>query len=281
MDKFSEATPSVSEDELRDTNPQNIVARRPGAWGALIEACHLVNGLKWPVFKRVLIFLFMAVVTPLVITVSVTFLLTSHAELFIRNHPEVVSGAIRTIILFVAIIIWMQMILLGVKRATGKPLYLEIINADCLRMKWELLELAIILILLNCLVNFLTPLPAVFALKQALIFAGLYLLYWIATIPIYLFAIPDVITRQQTANNALKNAYTNGALRWKKIAAFYGLLYLVLAFLGALFIIFSSVYYNHNMLIGLEVIVFVVSIWIIPLFVALGGVLFRDAYLKS
>lgn len=282
MDKFAEATPSGPGDDSQNPKQQDVVPQKPGLMGALIESGHLIDGLKWPVFKRVLIFLFLAVLTPLVIAVSMTFVMTSQLELFIHHNPWIISGTIRTIILFLAIIIWMQMIMFGVKRATGMPLYLEIINADCLRMKWDLLQLAILLILLNSLVSYLTPLPSVefFTLKEALKSVGLYLLYWIATIPIYLFAIPDVIMRQQTANTALKNAYTHGALYWKKIAASFGVLYLALISLGAFFIIFSSYYNKRVTLIAFEIILLILSIWIIPLFVALSGVLFRDAYLS-
>jgi hypothetical protein len=132
-------------------------------------------------------------------------------------------------------------------------------------------------------VNYLLPLPSVefFTLKEALKSMGLYLLYWIATIPVYLFAIPDVITRQQTANTALTNAYTNAALYWKKIAASFGILYLALVLLGAFFIIFSSYYNKRVTFIVFEIILLILSVWIIPLLVALGGVLFRDAYLSK
>lgn len=271
MDKFVQATPG---------QPEEDIAQKPRLLDALKESTGLVNGLKWPIFKRVLIFFLLAVFIPLGLTVFMTFFMTSQAVQFLSLHPEIIRITMRMLVLFIVLIIWTQMIMLGIKHTVGLPVYLEIINTECLHSKWELLQLFVLVILMNCLVNYFVPVPPVefLVLKDALKIMALYLIYWVITIPIVLFAIPHVITQKQTATTALTHAYRNAALCWKKIIVSYGVLYLAML-LTVVFYIIATSYGNKTItLILLEITLLIASIWIIPLYVALASVLFRDAY---
>lgn len=284
MDNFVQATPGQPEEKKPKTTSEDDIAQEPRLLDTLRESTRLVNGLKWPIFKRVFIFLLLAVFVPLVFTIFLTFIMPGQAVQFVGLHPEIINITMRMLVLLILMIIWTQMIMLGVKHTLGLPGYLEIINTECLHSKWELLQLFVLVILMNCLVNYLVPVPPVefLVLKDALKIMALYLIYWVITIPIVLFAIPHVITQKQTAITALTHAYRNAASYWKKIIVSYGVLYLAMMLTAAFYIIAASYGNKTTILILMEITLMIICIWLIPLYVTLASVLFRDAYgLKS
>lgn len=284
MDKFEQAPLSQPEAQYQDSTSQDAVTNKTRLVDTLMESGQLVHGLKWPIFKRVLIGLFLAVLIPLTVTVLLTFVMTSQLEQFMRLHPEILNAIVRTVTMFVLLAIWVQMIVLGVRHTLGLPIYMEIINTECMRARRGLAQLLIILVVMNSLMNYLVPIPLMehMVLKELLIIMGFYLIYWAITIPILLFAIPHIVMQKQKTGTALRLAYRHAALCWKKIIASYGTLYLAISIIVVLFIAISSYSHRQITLIILEAILLILSIWIIPLYVTLASVLFRDAYgLKS
>jgi predicted acyltransferase len=116
LDKSSEATLSQSE----DASPKSLQTKKRGAFDSLKEAWHLMDGIKWPVYKRLLIYvLLLLLMSPfIIIGVVWSMKLSPDGQILVRL-------IIQTLVQFPFFIIIIQMIMLGVRQALGLPLYLE------------------------------------------------------------------------------------------------------------------------------------------------------------
>lgn len=163
------------------------------------------------------------------------------------------------------IIVWYVLavfILLGVRRAIGLPTQINLAFADCMRVKEKLFGL----LLVNMGIAFLY-MGLLYSLKSVqstapflflLISIALFLIYFFCGLIIYVFALPLVVTKRCTVQAALISA-------WETMKR-HGLPVMVL------FIVISVIMVLSMLPLGIGLI------WTLPMYAALFGILFRDAY---
>lgn len=276
-----EATASKPEDDQPSQVPEHVATKKKSAFDSVREASRLINGMKWPVFKRLLIVLFFMVIIPFALALLLALLGTAimpnrMSSISVNNSP-LFRLILYSIVQIPIIIITIQMIIMGVRRSIGLPMYLEKINAQCMQVKWELAQLIVILILLGDLMSYFVPffINQPIPLKEVFSLLIIFLIYWAIILPILLFAIPQIVTQKQRAIAALMTAYQHAAQYWKKILVCYGLLYLPYCLIG----IVCNIFYMSVILLNCFIVLkLVLSLWILPLAITLGGILFREAY---
>ncbi len=167
--------------------------------------------------------------------------------------------------------------MMGVRRSIGLPLYLEKINSQCLGVKWQLIQLIGIIILLGDLMSFFVPftLNQPIPLTEIFKFLIFFLVHWLFILPLLIFAIPQIITKKESSMTAIIQAYQHAAHGWKKILLSYGLLYLPYCLIG---IVCNLFYMPAAQLASFILLRIILSIWLLPMTMILGGIIFRDTY---
>lgn len=241
----------------------------------LIEAWHLTYGLKWLVLKRALL---LSLLSGFIVLSS--FIILS----FVIPHlirPGMSRSAIIFFTLFPLLLInmkfWVPILMIGVRQAIGLSVDLKLINLGCSSVKYELWTLIFFYgFILSVLICFFATFPSQESYGLAYRFVRHAILF-IVFIPITVFAFPLLILQRLTAYSALKRAYQTMYTHWKVVTGCYLVIYIpIYSMLGILFGIGLFHPFVENYITPL--LELILSVWLLPLMITIGGILFRDVY---
>lgn len=222
----------------------------------LKESWQLVSGLKLPIFIVFLIYsgLYLALI-PLTFLTFILFPKTFITGNPVFNPPMIVVFSVIFILITYATAI---AIVLGVRQAIGLRIRLKTAFNDCMKVKKDLFFLFLFLIVLMGLLEFthyfIIP-EGVFG-NILLILIYLALSYFI--LPLFIFALPLIVTKRTKVADAIESSYHMMNRYWLVVYAAY--------------IIMSIIISLSMVPLGIGLI------WTIPMYFALIGILFRNAY---
>lgn len=241
----------------------------------LDEAYQLAHGIKKIILKQT----FFAVVITLIILIPLL-IIAKYAQQHYGLSDSLYHTfyfAAKVIAIVIAIKIWVPVIIIGVRRSIGLSINLDEIKLECFIEKQGVLKLSFIYaILLSVLSSPLLLFPGYSASELVFKF-GVYVLLSFIVTPITFFAFPLVIIKKLAVFEALNSAYKNVYTNWRMIAGpiiFINILFP--SMLGCLTLLrphMSAVFGGV-----LQIIISLLSVWLIPIIPTLGGILFRETY---
>jgi len=216
----------------------------------LLEAWQLVSGLKWPVCWV----LTLLPTAYFIVAIIITLLL--HPRSMLLTIPFFIIAVCTT-----CFVMWCTLaivIMLGVRQAIGLPIDVKVVYSQCMEVKDKLLYLFLIWMSINgiCVLvqHVLIPSNTIgMILNIALDLITLY-----CTLPLMIFALPLIVTKRCDLQYALENAYNIMNQYWFVIIACYVIMMIISAI--------SAIPLGIGLL------------WTIPMYYAMAGVLFRNAY---
>ncbi len=242
---------------------------------ALVEAYRLTYGLKWLILKRMIFALFIGVIIliPLMMLTKYT---QSHYGLsdFLYHTMNFV---VKIIAITFIIKIWVPVMIVGVRRSIGLPIDFHEIKLSCYIEKQSILKLSIIYALISGIFASLFLLFPGYSPAELTFKLVLQIIFLIALTPIMYFAFPLVITKNLTVSSALLSAYINISRNRANIA---GPIVIMTIIFPSIMIFLSLITPHIPILLAgiLQIIAFILEIWLIPMVATLGGILFRDTY---
>lgn len=224
----------------------------------LKESWQLVNGLKMPIFLIFLLY-FVIFIPYLILNVAISLsaLINSypqppHAEL----HPT-------SIILFCLFFILMSYIIsiaimVGVRHAIGLPAKIKLAFSECMQVKTTLFYLFLVNLVMIGIFEFINKFILPEGMLGMVLVILLYIILLYCTLPLYLFALPLIVTKRLDVFTAIEKGFGSMKRYWLEIIVSY------------LIICVISVISMIPLGIGL--------FWTGPMYFSWVGILFRDAY---
>ena len=187
------------------------------------------------------------------------------------------------LILIQAIIIfklYIPIFLMGVKQALGVPVDINLIKYECSTVKKELFKLVIYYSFIFATYAFITIyLNSLFVLN--ILKLVLSLIFMLIFTPICLLSIPLITTEKKSFNLAINIAYNKYFLNWIPILGSYFIFTIITATIsitlraGALWLAYYIPIINKV----LHLINIIPSIWLLPMLVIIGGIIYRDIFI--
>ena len=257
-----------------------INSKNPGKYSQIksifIEASHLNYGLKWPLFKRLLL---ISIVFSLIFFLPASLLLASYLH-FGWSHFLFVtlSYCLSFIAITLSMMLWLPILMMGVRQAIGSSINLQNITAQCLKEKSTLFKLLLIYaLIMNGYFFGILHSPSQ-GLVYNIIFHFIWnMLFLVILTPFIIFAFPLVITRKLTLYEALESAFIKTRLHWTEVLGSQVILWSIAFAAGWLFII-SRWYQSKFLLIITFIMMIMIKFWILLMLTTTGGVLFRNIY---
>jgi len=222
----------------------------------LSESWSLISGLKMPIFLRILALLLIDAVIPgILFLIFLLGTIKGSVSLLVLIVP--VGIVYFFIALFLSAIIAASCILLGVRQAAGMSLDVKLVNAECMQQKWAIFGLSLIAFGIGVALKLISFIFIFIHIPGFIVSLLTFLVTLYFVLPIKMFALPLLLTKHCSIGEALKSGFTLMKQYWLPAIACYVIM-LVLAFISELLII--------------------LWIWTIPMFFAMFGIFFRDAY---
>lgn len=218
------------------------------------ESWQLVYGLKFPFFWRMLlIFLAKGIISFLAISLLFSTILLPHSSIYLL----ITMGVFICILSYFVWWLCISGIILGLRQSIGLVIKEKIVLANLKKTKRNIFYLFLLVAIIYSLFLFCTHFMPVgrigMLFKIALYLATLY-----CTLPLFLFALPLIVTKQSSLCFAIKSSFITMEQHWLKIFTCFAFMIVILAIsilpLG----------------VGL--------IWSIPMSFAMIGILFRNIY---
>ena len=260
------------------TNIMNITTKESSykrIINILSESWRLVPGLKWPIFKRGLLIFFITV-----IVVSTGLYVDIHFG-WPKFMFRVVSFVAGLIALIINMKLWVPVLMMGVRRAIGLPIDLRVIKLECAKVQSTLFQLIILYALISDIsLNarmLLFGKDIHWSIPGSILRVVWDIVLLFVLTPMTIFAFPLVITQKLTVSAALASAYEKMWANWVIVLGTSILLFILTA---AVFfaLIFISKFMPPAIGFIFIIALTIVPIWLLPMLILIGGILFRDLY---
>jgi len=250
------------------------------AMAIISESFKLTRGLKWPIFKRNIL---ITILSGLIILVQFSVLLRLLDVSYSPTSSYLNIALFYTLTLITVIMIfklYIPIFLMGVNQALGLPVDINLIKYECSAVKKELFKLVIFygflavtyaffFIYLNTLIIY-NILHLVFGLIFTFIFT-----------PICLLSIPLITKEKKVFHVAINSSYESFFLNWIPILGSY-IIFTTISTIIFITLTVGKLWLIHhipnNTLVLLPLINIIPFIWLLPMLVTIGGVVYRDIF---
>ncbi|RDI42053.1 DUF2189 domain-containing protein [Aquicella lusitana] len=236
---------SASHDTAPPSAPKKLTISH-----VISEAWALVTGVKMPIFILSLIMSGGSLL--------LTFTITSFAYFWEGTLSLVLSLIVACFELSLFWYVLAVSAMVGVRQSVGLSVNLLLIFSQCLKVKDKLFYLFLLWLPLILLYVAITNLALPHGFIGVLLHLVTFLIFLFLTLPMLVFALPLIVTKQIDTLSAVKSAFDKMGQYWLEVIVCY-LIIVILTFI-------SMIPFG----IGL--------IWTIPMGFNVMGILFRDVY---